>query len=131
MCSITAFDTKRHILDVAHAAHGARTPRGSVHATGVEFDYAFFVRNSAQAYCVVIGIVFRTFHYFEGRVECVAAVFQEGISVLEIRIAVIGTNDNGSLVRSRLHIMFLRDRIRLGVFAFRWRPYSGGDCSED
>jgi hypothetical protein len=69
-----------------------------VHAAGVEFDHAFFVGDSAEAHAGVVGIVFRSLDYFEGGVERVAAVFQEGERVLEISVTVVGADDDGAFV---------------------------------
>src|SRR5204863_341212 len=46
------------ILDAANSADGTRAIRWTVHATGVEFHFAFFIGQSAVADGVVVGIVF-------------------------------------------------------------------------
>jgi hypothetical protein len=98
-----------------------------VHATGVEFNHAFFVGDSAEAYAIVVGIVFRTFDDTKGGVERVAAGFQEGECVLEIVEPVIGADDDGALVRTGLCIVLLRGWLRL--FTLGARSYSCGNCS--
>ena len=62
------------ILDITDAAHRASSPGWSVHAAGIEFYYAFLIRQSTKADTVIVGIVFRTFHHLQGRVEGVTAI---------------------------------------------------------
>jgi hypothetical protein len=119
---------QRHVLDVAYAADRAGSPRGSVHAAGIEFDDSFFVWNSAEANAGVIRIVFRTLDNAKRGVERIAAAFEEREGVFEVRISVISTDDNGALVRSGLRIVFLRATL-LRVFGLGSGSYSGGDCS--
>jgi hypothetical protein len=98
-----------------------------VHAAGIEFDYAFFVGNSAEANAGVVRIVFRALDDAKRGVERVAAGLEESEGVFKVCISVISTDDNGALVRSGLRIVFLR-AILLRAFPLGWGSYSGGDC---
>ncbi len=62
---------------------------GTVHAAGIEFDYAFFVGQAAESDAVLVGIVFRAFHHFQGGVERVAAILEECEGIVEIFIAIV------------------------------------------
>src|SRR5258708_3544192 len=84
----------RNILDVPDAAHGPGTAARSVHAAGIEFHHAFFVRKAAEADGIVIRIILRAFHNAHGGVERVAAVFQEDEGVVEVIDAVVGADDD-------------------------------------
>ena len=50
----------RDILDVAYAAHRTGATRRTVHAAGIQFDHAFFVRQATETDGVVVGIVLRS-----------------------------------------------------------------------
>src|SRR5208337_728545 len=52
-----SFGNERDILDVADSAHRSGAARGSMHAAGVEFDYAFFVGKAAESDAVVVRII--------------------------------------------------------------------------
>jgi len=101
-----------------------------VHAAGVKFDHAFFVGNSAEANRIVVGIVFRTFDHFDGGVERVSSGLQEGERVLEVGVAVVGADDDGALVRTRLRVAVLSG-VRLGIVTLGARSYTGSDRSEN
>ena len=74
---------QRHILDVAHAADRAGAPRWSVHAGGVEFDDTFFVREPAEPYAVVIGIIFLNFPDGDGGIERVLSALEHLVAVID------------------------------------------------
>src|SRR5450759_1680629 len=88
---------ERNILDVTDAAHGSGAAAGPVHAAGVEFDHAFFVRKAAESDAIVVRIVFRAFHDAQGGVERVAAVFQENEGGVEVMDAIVGADDDRPL----------------------------------
>ena len=123
------FRDQRDILDVAHASDRTSAAGGTVHAAGVEFDHAFFVRKSTETDAGVFGIVFWSLDHFESGVERVAAAFQEGVGFVEIVEAVIGADDDGALVGSGLCAVLLGCRTLFGVFCLGSGSYSGGDCS--
>jgi hypothetical protein len=120
------FRDQRDILDIANASDGAGAASGSVHAAGIEFDDPFFVRKTAEADAGIVGIVFRPFDNFEGSIQCVSAVSEEGEGVIEVVEAVVGADNDGALVRSGLG--FLRGGVlrRIGLGS---RSYSGRDCA--
>ena len=48
------FPHHRHVLDIAHSAHRTSTPRGSVHATGVQFHNSFLIGQAAETDGIVL-----------------------------------------------------------------------------
>src|SRR5262249_29647891 len=83
-----------NVLDISHAADGASAPRWAVHAAGVQFDNAFLVGKAAEPYAILKGVILGTIHHLDGRIERVAATFQENVRLVEIRKAVLrGDND--------------------------------------
>ena len=67
---------QRDILDIAHASDRPRPPRGTVHAAGVQFDHAFFVRQPAQSDAVIVGIVLRPLNDSQRGLERIAAALR-------------------------------------------------------
>ncbi len=96
------FRNQRNILDVTHAADRARATRRSMHTAGIEFDDAFLVGQATEPDAGVVGIIFRPFHHAESRVQRVAAAGQEGVSVIEIVVAVVRANHDGTLAGRRV-----------------------------
>src|SRR5271165_64916 len=84
----------RDILDVADAADRTGAAGGTVHATGIEFNDAFFVGKTAESHTGVVRIVFRAFDDADGGVERVASVLQEGEGIVEIVDAVVGADND-------------------------------------
>ena len=101
VCSITALATMRNILDIAHAAHRSGAPRRTVHAAGIEFDHAFFVRQAAQADAVVVGIVLRPGDDQDRGIQCVAAFAQVFETSIQVSEPVVGRDDDWTLARVR------------------------------
>jgi len=66
-----------------------------MHATGVEFDYAVFVRMASQPYALVVGIVLWSLDHVECRIERVSAIVQRPIGVVEIVVSVGSADDDG------------------------------------
>src|SRR5438552_574102 len=82
----------------------------------IEFDHAFFIRQTAKAHAVIFGIVFGTLHHSERRVECVSAAAEELVRVPEIVVTIPGTNDD------RAFAACLCDWRRLGLPLFSILP---------
>src|SRR5208282_352661 len=87
------FGQPRHILDAPHGGHTARAARWAVHHAGVEFNFTLLVGQAAVAYAVIVGIVFHDSYSGDGRVERIAAGFQDLHALLEGVQAVGRRND--------------------------------------
>jgi hypothetical protein len=98
------FGDERDVLDVANAADGTGAAGGSVHARGVEFDDAFFVGQASEADGVVVGIVFGAADDAQGGVESVGSGAQHGVAFIEIIVAIVGRDDDGTLTRGGLGV---------------------------
>src|SRR5207237_1733295 len=85
--------SNRYILYISCTAHGPCAARRPMHAAGIEFDHAFFIRQTAKAHAVIFGIVFGTLHHSERRVECVSTAAEELVRVPEIVVTIPGSND--------------------------------------
>ena len=72
-----------------------------MHATGVKFDRAFFVGQSAQSDGIVVRIIFRALDHAESSVQCIAAVLQKNESVVKVIHAIVGTDDDWPLARAK------------------------------
>ena len=83
-----------HVLDVAHRADRAGTPRRPVHAAGVELDDALLVRQTPEADRIVFRIVLRAADHLDRGVERVAAAAEQVERTVEIRQAVTGRHDD-------------------------------------
>ena len=81
-----------------------------MHATGVQLDDTFLVRQSTQADTRVLGIVFGTLHHAQRGVERVPAILQEGIRILDVVEAVVRRDDNWPLVGTGLRLVLLRGK---------------------
>ena len=68
-----------------------------VHAAGIEFYHAFFVRKAAKTYRIVIGIVLWPLHNLDGCIQGISATFEKCIGGFDISEAVIGADDDGPL----------------------------------
>jgi hypothetical protein len=76
-----------------------------VHAAGIEFDNAIFVGEATEANTIVVRIIFRALDDFEGGIERIAAALQEDERVLEIGVAIVGADEDGTFVRTELRFM--------------------------
>ena len=103
------FRDQGNILDIAHAAHRPRAPRRPMHAAGIEFDHAFFVRAGRPSpTLVIVRIVFRPGHHQDRGIQRVAALAQMFEGPIEVSKPVVRADDDGTLAGSRL-------RLRSGV----------------
>ena len=68
-----------------------------MHAAGVQFDHAFFVRQAAQTDRVIVGIVLRALHHANAGFERVSTAFKESVGSFDVGIAVVGTYDDRTL----------------------------------
>ena len=96
---------QRHVLNVPHSTYRASASRWAVHAAGIELDNAFFVGETTEANTIVLRIIFRALDDFEGGIKRIAAAFQEDERVLEIRVSIVGTDDDGTFERTGLRGM--------------------------
>src|SRR5262249_13038333 len=66
----------RRILDAFEAGHRAGATRRPVHHARVQLDFAIFVRQSAIAHGIVVGIVLDDVDARDHRLKRVSALFQ-------------------------------------------------------
>src|SRR5258706_2666379 len=85
---------QRNILDIAHAADGTGAARGPVHATGIQFDDAFFVGQAAETDAVVVGIVFWPADYEHGGIESVAPLAEDFEALVDVVETIAGGDDD-------------------------------------
>ena len=91
------FGDQRNVLDVANPAHRARPASWSMHAAGIEFDDALFIRQTAQTYAVIVCIVLWAFYHPQRCIQRVAAGLQELKACIQIWVAIVGANDDWAL----------------------------------
>src|SRR5882762_8357840 len=68
---------ERNVFYIADPADRSRAASRSVHATGIEFDNALFVRQPTKSNAIFEGIVLRPVDHAQSRVERVAAALQK------------------------------------------------------
>src|SRR5579872_2193622 len=105
----------RNILDVAYAADRAGPPRRTMHAAGVEFNHPFFIRQPAQTYAGVVGIVLGTLDHSQSSIQRVSATGQKGKGIVKIVVSIVGTNNDGALawrVRTLCVTLFIQQSQR-------------------
>ena len=74
---------ERDVLDVLHRAHRSGAPRRTVHARGIQFDHAIFVRQPAETNGLVIGVIFLRLADQGDSVESIAAAAQQVVGRIE------------------------------------------------
>src|SRR5690349_3753310 len=68
-----------------------------MHAGGVEFDDAFFVRKSAVSHAVVIGIVFLNLTHSDRGIKSVLSVLEHLVTVVDAVPSIRARDKNGRL----------------------------------
>ncbi len=68
-----------------------------MHAAGIEFNHAVFIRMTAQPDALVIGVILRALNHFEHGIKCVCAARQQPVGLVEVVVAVGRTDDDGQL----------------------------------
>jgi hypothetical protein len=66
-----------------------------MHATGIEFDYAIFVRMASETYALVVGIVLWSLDDCERRIERISAIGERSVGLVEVVVSVGSADDDG------------------------------------
>src|SRR5271167_1112231 len=99
-----------------------------MHAAGVEFDDALFVGKSAEADAVVFGIVLTADADVVRSLECVGAVEEHLVCLLDRLVAGDAGDDDGFRRRLELLDRFGGVSVRVGFSAQGWQAEAG--CSQ-
>ena len=90
-----------HILDALYRSDTSRAPCWTVHDTGIQFHYAFFIRQPAVAHGIVVRIIFDHRHGCDYRLERVSTGFQD-VHALRQRVQAIRRGNNYRAFRRRV-----------------------------
>ena len=91
------FGQQRNVLDIVHARHRPRHARRPMHAAGVEFHHAIFVRQTSQPNAVIVGIIFRAGNHLHYGIQRVASAREHRIAAVEVVVPIRGADDHRSL----------------------------------
>jgi hypothetical protein len=84
-----------NVLDVAYSTDRSCAPGRAMHAAGVEFYHAFFIRQSAQTDRIVVGVVLRPLDHLNRSLQRISTPLQERVGSLSVWISVVRADDDG------------------------------------
>src|SRR6185437_3306566 len=123
-----SFGHGRSVLDIVQRAHRSRAPRGTMHEAGIKLCHSVFIGQSAQAYAVIVRIVFRSGNHGKSSVKRVCSPTQLFVAGIKIVVTVGSANNDVSGIGRSWH--YLVGRLHLSWVGVLSGSQRGGSDSQ-